>query len=179
MQDNIVSHFLNGIITLSLNNRVLVIAVTMLLAGLGGYSLQYLPVDAFPDTTPVQVQVNTYAPAFPPAEVERLITFPVEQAISGLPGLESVRSVSKFGISQVVVNFKDDTSINLARQMINEKLKTVEMPQGIEAPRMGPLTTGLGEVFHYMVTNRGHENNLTELREAQDWDIRPILRTVP
>jgi cobalt-zinc-cadmium resistance protein CzcA len=169
---------LNGIISWSLNHRLFVIAAVLLFAGFGAFSLQQLPIDAFPDTTPVQVQVNTSAPALGPEEVERLITRPVEQAISGLPGLESVRSISKFGISQVVVVFKDGTSIYLARQLVMEKLKTVEVPEGINPPQMGPLTTGLGEVFHYVVKNRG-KNDLIELREAQDWDIRPILRTVP
>jgi cobalt-zinc-cadmium resistance protein CzcA len=169
---------LNGIISWSLNHRLFVLAAVTLCAGFGAYSLQQLPIDAFPDTTPVQVQINTAAPALTPEEVEAQITRPVEQAISGLAGLESVRSISKFGISQVVVTFKDGTSIYLARQMLLEKLRTVQMPQAIDSPQMGPLTTGLGEVFHYVVRNRGR-NDLIELRETQDWDIRPVLRTVP
>jgi cobalt-zinc-cadmium resistance protein CzcA len=169
---------LNGVISWSLNHRFVVIVAVLLCAGLGGYSLRYLAIDAFPDTTPVQVQINTVAPELGPEQVERLITFPVEQAISGLPGLESVRSVSKFGLSQVVVNFEDGTNLYLARQLVGERLGTVEMPTGIERPKMGPVTTGLGEVFHYMVTSK-RSKDLTELRTLHDWVVRPALRTVP
>lgn len=169
---------LNGVITWSLNHRFVVIVAVLAFAGLGGYSLRLLAIDAFPDTTPVQVQINTVAPELGPEQVERLITFPIEQAISGLPGLESVRSTSKFGLSQVVVNFQDDTSIYLARQLVGERLGTVEMPAGIERPKMGPVTTGLGEVFHYAVTSRG-QKDLTELRTIHDWEVKPYLRTVP
>src|SRR5207248_698498 len=143
---------LNGVITWSLNHRLVVVVAVLAFAGLGGFALRQLPIDAFPDTTPVQVPVNTVAPELGPEQIERLITFPIEQAISGLPGLESVRSVSKFGLSQVVVNFEDGTSIYLARQLVNERLGTVEVPAGIGRPKMGPVTTGLGEVFHYAVT---------------------------
>src|SRR5436190_1960751 len=134
---------LNGVITWSLNHRFVVIAAVAFLAGLGAYSLRYLAIDAFPDTTPVQVQINTVAPALAPEEVERLITFPIEQAISGLPGLEQVRSVSKFGLSQVTVNFEDGTDIYFARQLINERLAAASLPEGVERPRMGPVATGL------------------------------------
>src|SRR5690242_2311477 len=130
---------LNGIISWSLNHRLVVIIAVLGFAGVGGYSLRQLAIDAFPDTTPVQIQVNTVAPELGPEQVEKLITFPVEQAISGLPGLESVRSVSKFGLSQVVVNFDDATNMYLARQLVGERLATVEMPTGIERPKMGPV----------------------------------------
>ncbi len=118
-------------------------------------SLRYLDIDAFPDTTPVQVQINTVAPSLAPEEVEQQITFPIEQALSGLPGLEQLRSISKFGLSQVVVTFEDGTDIYFARQVVNERLGTVELPAGIERPKMGPVATGLGEVFHYVVTCKG------------------------
>ena len=121
----------------------------------GAFSLRRLDVDAFPDTTPVQVQINTVAPALSPEEVEREITFPIEQAISGLPGLEQMRSISKFGLSQVVVSFEDGTDIYFARQLIGERLATVELSQNIGRPKMGPVATGLGEVFHYIVTGQG------------------------
>src|SRR5712671_1181608 len=103
--------FLNRIIDFSLRNRMLVILAVLATAVAGGFSLRYLDVDAFPDTTPVQVQINTVAPALGPEEVERQITFPIEQAISGLPGLEHLRSISKFGLSQVVLVFRDGTDI--------------------------------------------------------------------
>lgn len=143
---------------------------------LGGLSLRYLDIDAFPDTTPVQVQINTVAAALGPEEVEQRITFPIEQAIGNLPGLENMRSVSKFGFSQVVVTFKDGTDIYFARQLINERLGTVELSLGIGRPRMGPVATGLGEVFHYVVTGKG--NDITELRTIHDWVIKPKMRTV-
>ncbi len=169
--------FLNRIIDFSLRNRVLVILAALAAGGAGMLSLQHLDIDAFPDTTPVQVQINSTAPALSPEEVERQITFPIEQAISGLTNLEQMRSISKFGLSQVVVVFKDGTDIYFARQLINEKLGTVEMPQGIARPKMGPVATGLGEVFHYVVT--GQETDPTDLRTIHDWVIRPPLRTVP
>ncbi len=167
---------LNALINWSLHNRFLVLVGAALLAALGCVVLPQLPIDAFPDTTPVQVQVNIVAPALGPLEVERQITFPVEQAISGLPHLEVVRSLSRFGLSQVTVNFDDGTDIYFARQLINERLGGVELPAGINRPRMGPVTTGLGEVFHYTVRDKG--NNLIETRSLQDWVIRPALRTV-
>lgn len=168
--------FLNWIIDFSLRNRVVVIIGALLAAVAGTVSLQYLDIDAFPDTTPVQVQINTVAPALAPEEVERQITFPVEQAISGLPGLEDLRSVSKFGLSQVVVVFKDGTDIYFARQLINERLASVELPGGITRPEMGPVSTGLGEVFHYIVTGKG--NDVTDLRTIHDWVVKPPMRTV-
>jgi cobalt-zinc-cadmium resistance protein CzcA len=116
------------------------------------------------------------APALGPEEIEQQITFPIEQVISGLPKLEMLRSVSKFGLSQVVVTFQDGTDIYFARQLINERLSTVEMPGGIERPKMGPVATGLGEVFHYVVTGQG--NDITEMRTIHDWIVKPKLRTV-
>ena len=168
--------FLNTIIDLSLRNRVLVL-LGVLAAGVAGmFALRNLDIDAFPDTTPVQVQINTTVPALSPEEVERQITFPIEQAISGLPKLQQLRSISKFGLSQVVVVFEDGIDIYFARQLINERLATVEMPEGIERPKMGPVATGLGEVFHYVVTGQG--NDPTELRTIHDWVIKPPMRTV-
>jgi cobalt-zinc-cadmium resistance protein CzcA len=167
---------LNWIIDISLRHRFFVILATIALAFVGAVSLRYLDIDAFPDTTPVQVQVNTVAPALGPEEVEQRITFPIEQVIGGLPGLENMRSVSKFGFSQIVVTFEDGTDIYFARQLINERLATVELSEGISRPKMGPVATGLGEVFHYVVTGKG--NDVTELRTIHDWFIRPKMRTV-
>jgi len=180
---------LNWIIDFSLRYRALVILVVLAGAVVGFVSLRHLDVDAFPDTTPVQVQINTIAPSLSPEECERQITFPVEQAISGLPGLEKLRSISKFGLSQVVVTFKDGIDIYFARQLINERLGTVELPAGIERPQMGPVSTGLGEVFHYVLAYEGVDVTklpeekrielLTELRTAHDWIVKPQLRAVP
>lgn len=137
-----------------------------------------LPVDAFPDTTPVQVQINTTAPSLNPEEAERQITMPIEQAVSGLPGLSNMRSISKFGLSQVIATFEDNTSIYLARQLISERLLAIELPDGISRPELGPISTGLGEVFHYEVRSTDAARTITELREIQDWVIKPQLRKV-
>src|SRR5262245_34976240 len=170
---------LNGIIDWSLRNRFLVLAVALGLAGLGLASVPSLDLDAFPDTTPVQVQINTTAPALGPEEVERQITFPVERALVGLPRLEQVRSLSKFGLSQVVVTFADGTDIYFARQQVSERLAGVELAEGLPRPRMGPVATGLGEVFHYVVTSTDGRHDQVQLRTLHDWVVRPSLRTVP
>lgn len=167
---------LNWIIDLSLRHRLAVILAACALALAGLLSLRHLDIDAFPDTTPVQVQINTTAPSLGPDEVEQRITFPIEQAISGLPGLENVRSISKFGFSQVVVTFRDAIDIYFARQLVNERLATVELLPSVGRPKMGPVSTGLGEVFHYIVTGAG--NDVTELRTIHDWYIKPKMRTV-
>ncbi|HJT75782.1 MAG TPA: efflux RND transporter permease subunit, partial [Gemmataceae bacterium] len=179
---------LNWIIDFSLRHRFLVILLAAACAVGGAVSLRYLDIDAFPDTTPVQVQINTVAPSLAPEEVEQRITFPIEQVLSGLPGLEQLRSVSKFGLSQVVITFEDGTNIYFARQVVNERLGTVELPAGIERPKMGPVATGLGEVFHYVVNLKGvdisklpeklREEKLQYLRTVHDWVIKPKLRTV-
>jgi cobalt-zinc-cadmium resistance protein CzcA len=180
---------LNWLIDFSLRHRALVILVTAALAATGVLSLTHLDIDAFPDTTPVQIQINTIAPALAPEEAERQITFPIEQAMSGLPHLETLRSISKFGLSQVVVTFRDGTDIYFARQVVSERLGTVELPEGIERPQMGPVSTGLGEVFHYVLTYEGFDfstlsteervKKLTELRTAHDWIVKPQLRSIP
>lgn len=180
---------LNWLIDFSLRHRALVILGVFVFAAVGVVSLRQLDIDAFPDTTPVMIQINTVAPALSPEEVERQITFPVEQAISGLPGLEDLRSISKFGLSQVVVIFDDGVDIYFARQLINERLSTVELPEGIQRPQMGPVSTGLGEVFHYVLVYEGVDftkvsdqeriRRLTELRTLHDWVVKPQLRSVP
>ncbi len=167
---------LNWIIDFSLRNRLLVGGGTLVLAVLGVLSLGRLNIDAFPDTTPVQVQINTVAPALGPEEIEQQITFPIEQVVSGLPHLQQLRSVSKFGLSQVVVTFDDGTDIYFARQLVNERLGTAALPAGLERPSMGPVSTGLGEVFHYVVTGKG--DDVTELRTIHDWVVKPKMRTV-
>ena len=168
---------LNAVITWSIRHRHAVLIGGLALAIAGGLAISRLPIDAFPDTTPVQVQVNTTAPSLSPLEVERQITFPLEQALSGLPGLQEVRSVSKFGLSQVTIIFDERTEIYLARQTVMERIQTVELPPGMARPRLGPVATGLGEVFHYLVTGTGRR--LSDLRAAQDWIIRPQMRSVP
>jgi len=167
---------LDAIITWSLNHRFMVIALTLVMAGLGVHTVRNLPVDAFPDTTPVQVQINTTALSLSPLEIEQQITFPVERAVAGLPDLEGVRSISKFGLSQVTATFHDGTDIYFARQLIMERLQTVELPVGIPRPEMGPVATGLGEVYHYIMTS--DEHSLQELTTIHDWVVKPRLQSV-
>ncbi|HVI00303.1 MAG TPA: CusA/CzcA family heavy metal efflux RND transporter, partial [Enhygromyxa sp.] len=157
--------------------RPVVLLATLVLIVFGIASFRALPFDAFPDTTPVQVQVNTTAPALSPLEVERQITFPIEQSISGLPGLTQVRSISKFGFSQVTAIFDDATDIYLARQVVSERLATADLPDGVGRPALGPVATGLGEVFQYLV----HSDTLSaqELRTLHHWVIRPQMVQVP
>jgi len=169
---------LNWLIVTSLKNRLLIAVLAVILILAGGKSLIHLPIDAFPDTTPVQVQINTTIPSLNAQEAEAQITIPVELAIGGLPGLNNIRSVSKFGLSQVVATFDDGTSIFRARQLITERLQAVELPPGIQRPQLGPISTGLGEVFHYVVRSDDPKRSLTELREIQDWVVKPELRKV-
>jgi cobalt-zinc-cadmium resistance protein CzcA len=169
---------LDSIIRFSLRNRLLVCLLSFVLVAFGVSALSRLPVDAFPDTTPVQVQINTVAPSLNPLEIEQQITQFVELSIGGLPGLQNVRSVSKFGFSQVVATFDDSVSIYLARQLVSERLATVELPADIDRPRLGPIATGLGEVFHYLVTSDDPDRTLTELRELHDWIVKPELLKV-
>src|SRR5262245_37856990 len=164
------------IIIWSLENRWLVIAIAVLVSIVGVFSGRSLNFDAFPDTTPVQVQINTPAVALVPEEIERLITFPVELAISGMAGLQQVRSVSQFGLSAVIATFRDGTDIYRARQQINERISQVEVPEGIERPTMGPVATGLGEVLHYTLTSETRD--LKELRTIHDWVVKPKMRGV-
>jgi cobalt-zinc-cadmium resistance protein CzcA len=168
---------LDHVIRWSIRRRKIVIAGSVVLAVVGALALARLPLDAFPDTTPVQVQINTVEPALAPLEIERQITTPIEQAISGLPGLQEVRSLSKFGLSQVTAIFEDGVDIYLARQVVAERVAGVELGPGIERPELGPVATGLGEVFHYLVTGAG--KTLAELRTVHDWIIRPQMRSVP
>ncbi len=167
---------LSAILNWSLEHRVLVLILSLVLAGTGFQALLNLPLDAFPDTTPVQVQINTITPALSPLEIEQQITFPVEQAISGLPNLEEVRSISKYGLSQVTVMFNEETDIYFARQLVMEQLQNVKLPEGIPRPEMGPVASGLGEVYHYLVT--GKDKTLEELTTIHDWVIKPRLQSV-
>ena len=167
---------MNYVIAFSLKYRWLVILGAVALAAAGFASMRRLDVDAFPDTTPVQVQINTVAPSLGPVEVEQQITHPVEQAMSGLPKIATMRSISKFGLSQVVLIFEDGTDIHFARQLVTERLSNVQLPQGLDRPKMGPVSTGLGEVFHYVVTGKG--DDVTQLRTVHDWIVRPQMRTV-
>ncbi|MBU2342558.1 MAG: CusA/CzcA family heavy metal efflux RND transporter [Alphaproteobacteria bacterium] len=178
---------LERIIQLSIRQRFAVLAAVILLAALGIYNFGRLKIDAVPDITNVQVQINTSAPGFSPLEAEQRITFPVETAIAGLPGLEYTRSVSRYGLSQVTVVFEDGTDIFFARQLVNERLQSVRssLPETVE-PELGPIATGLGEIFMYTIEAEpgavkadGSRYTPQDLRTLHDWVVRPQLRTVP
>jgi heavy metal efflux system protein len=162
-----------------LGQRLFIIALTVLLIGIGFWAAVNLPIDAVPDITNIQVQINTNAPSLSPFEVEKQITFPLEVAVSGLPRVQQVRSVSKFGLSQVTVVFEDGVDIYFARQLVQQRLQEAraEIPTGLGTPEMGPISTGLGEIYQYTVETP--ENDLIEARTIQDWLLKPVLRTVP
>lgn len=170
---------LNSIIDISLRNRFMVLIVTALIAGLGVYSALSLPIDAVPDLTNVQVQVITEAPAMSPEEVELLLSFPVEGAMSGLPGVEQIRSISKFGISVVTIVFHEGTDIYRARQLVNERLPraTEAIPKGYGTPTLGPIATALGEIYQFQIKSK--TVSPMELRSILDWFVAYQLRAVP
>ena len=175
------------IIRFAIDQRWLVLLITLGMAALGVYNYQQLPIDAVPDITNVQVQINTSAPGYSPLESEQRITFPIETVMAGLPGLEETRSISRYGLSQVTVIFADGTDIYFARQLVNERIQQAKgkLPEGVE-PGMGPISTGLGEIFMWTVEAKpgarkadGSAYTPTDLREIQDWIIKPQLRNVP
>ncbi|MEI9939586.1 MAG: CusA/CzcA family heavy metal efflux RND transporter [Pseudomonadota bacterium] len=167
------------IVRWSLANRAIVIIGALLLIGVGVHAALRLPVDAVPDITNVQVQVITAAPALSPVEVEQYVSVPVERAMAGIPRSTEVRSISKYGLSVVTVVFQDDTDIYFARQLINERMS--EAQEAVTAqygrPEMGPISTGLGEIYQFVVRNPSM--SLMQLEEVLDWQISPALRTVP
>ena len=178
---------LEKILRVAIVHRWLMMALTLAVVGLGIWSFRQLPIDATPDITNVQVQVNTEAPGFSPLESEQRVTYPVETAMAGLPGLGHTRSISRYGLSQVTVVFKDGTNLYFARQQVSERLQQVksQLPGDLE-PRMGPIATGLGEIFMYTVEAKegarkkdGGAYTATDLRTLQDWVVRPQLRNTP
>jgi cobalt-zinc-cadmium resistance protein CzcA len=170
---------MHRIVELSLQYRFLVIVLTCLAIGVGIHSLQRLPIDAVPDITPNQVLILTRAPGLGPLEVERSITFPVETAMSGLPGIVDIRSISRFGLSSVTVFFEEDMDIYFARRLVMERLPQARemIPAGFGSPEMGPISTGLGEVYQFEV--KGGAVSPMELRSILEWDIAFRLRSVP
>jgi heavy metal efflux pump (cobalt-zinc-cadmium) len=178
---------LEKIIRFAITHRWLMLLLTLALVGLGVWSFTKLPIDVTPDVTNVQVQINTQAEGYSPLETEQRITFPIETALAGLPGLDYTRSLSRYGLSQVTVVFKDGTDIFFARQQVAERLQQVrsQLPGGME-PEMGPIATGMGEIFMYTVEadakalkKDGTPYTTTDLRTLQDWVIRPQLRNTP
>ena len=171
-----------ALIRFAVAQRLLVMLLVVMMAGAGIYSLSQLPLDAVPDVTNVQVQVLTSSPALAATEVERQITFPVEVAMSGLPGITELRSVSMFGLSAVTVVFSDNTDIYAARQLVLERLSQArgDIPEPLGTPEMGPIATGLGEIYQYELrATAGSGFDLSSLRTTQDWDVRRQLLSVP
>ena len=178
---------IDAILAFSIRQRWLVMAAVAAAAAVGAWNFTRLPIDAVPDITNVQVQINSEAPGYSPLEVEQRITFPIETAMGGLPHLDYTRSLSRYGLSQVTVVFKDGTDIYFARQLVNERVQEVrdQLPKGIKTA-MGPVSTGLGEIYMFAVeakpdarNAKGEPYSSTELRTTLDWIVKPQLRTVP
>ncbi|MDH5434380.1 MAG: CusA/CzcA family heavy metal efflux RND transporter [Gammaproteobacteria bacterium] len=178
---------LEKILYFSIRRKFLILSFVVLLSGLGLWNMTKLPIDAVPDITNVQVMINTSAPGYTPLEVEQRISYSIENALAGLPDLTSTRSLSRYGLSQVIAVFDDETDIYFARQLVNERLSNVRsnLPAGID-PQMGPIATGLGEIFMFTVDAKpdalnefGEPVSPIELREVHDWIIRPQLMRVP
>ncbi|MCF8223897.1 MAG: CusA/CzcA family heavy metal efflux RND transporter [Bacteroidales bacterium] len=169
---------LKQIINFSVRQKYVAISLVILMAIGGYYSLTRIPINSLPDVTPVQVLVITKAGRYSPYDVERLVSYPIETTMNGLPDVSEVRSISQFGLSAVTVEFDEGTDIYFARQMVSERLQSLagEMPPGVSMPQLGPITTALGEIYQYVV--RGDNYSLAELREIQDWLIVPQLKVV-
>lgn len=175
---------LNAIIEFSIKNKLIIALGTIALIVFGVYETTKLPIDAVPDITNNQVQIITVAPSYGATDIERLITFPIEQVSSNIPGTVELRSFSRFGLSLVTIVFDDNTDMYWARQQVSEKLQKVKdiIPKGIGMPELGPITTGLGEIYQYVIKpKKGYESRFdaTELRTIQDWYVRRQLLTVP
>lgn len=174
---------LNRILKLSITHRYIVLALSLLAGAVGAMSYRELVIDAVPDITNIQVQINSQADGYSPSEVEQRVTQPLELILAGMPSLESIRSISRYGLSQVTAVFQDGTDIYFARSLISQRLQESRdrLPPGV-TPRMGPIATGLGEIVMYTVENdpaSATQRTLQELREIQDWVVKPQLRTVP
>ena len=171
---------INAILTFSVRQRLLVLLATVIFAGFGVLAVKQIPIDAFPDVTNVQVQVLATAGGMSPPDMEKLVTRPIEVELAGLPKLTEVRSVSKIGLSLITVVFEDDVNDYFARQLVFERLQGArdKLPAGVEV-QLGPISTGLGEIFQYTLVSKDKKYDATELRTIQQYIVRPILRTVP
>ena len=164
-----------------LSSRLLIVVLAVLVMAAGWASYRQLPVDAFPDVSPNLVQVFTVTEGLAPEEIEKYVTFPVEVAMNGLPGVEEIRSVSNFGLSVVNVYFEDDMDIYFARQVVGERLQEAreQIPEGFGDPQMGPISTGMGLILFYYLEDTTGRYTLEELRTIQDWLVKFQLQTVP
>lgn len=179
---------INKILEFSLRQRAFVLFATFLLIGVGVWSAFRLPIDAVPDITSIQVQLNTAVPALAPEEIEKLVTVPIENEVAGLPGMMELRSLSKFGLSQVTMTFHDGTDVYRTRQLVSERLQAAmeHLPPGLQ-PRLAPISTGLGEIYHYIVAYKPDATNkpptryeqLMTLKATHDYFIKPLLRATP
>jgi len=171
---------INVILTFSVRQRLLVLLATVIFAGFGVLAVKQIPIDAFPDVTNVQVQVLATAGGMSPPDMEKLVTRPIEVELAGLPKLTEVRSVSKIGLSLITIVFEDSVNDYFARQLVFERLQGArdKLPVGVEV-QLGPISTGLGEIFQYTLVSKDKKYNATELRTIQQYIVRPILRTVP
>jgi cobalt-zinc-cadmium resistance protein CzcA len=165
------------IVDAALGNRVVVLILLLVLVGVGFMSMQRLPFDADPDISPLQVLVTTQAPGLAPLDVERNITAPIELALQGLPGMQSLRSISRYGISVLYVRFADGGNLYLDRSLVSERLQSVQLPPGTISPQLGPLSDGLSEIYQFQV--RGKGKSLMDLRTILNWQVAPRLRQVP
>lgn len=171
-----------------MRQRVAVLLATLVLVGVGIWAMLRLPIDAVPDITNPQVQINTAVPALAPEEVEKLVTFPIESEMAGLPDMVELRSLSKFGLSQVTMTFKDGVDLYRTRQLVTERLQGVldDLPEGL-SPKLAPIATGLGEIFYYSLDYTPEakdkpatrEQQLMALRQIQEYTVKPLLRGTP
>jgi cobalt-zinc-cadmium resistance protein CzcA len=178
---------LERLMAFSLRNRLLAGLALALVVGLGSWAVATIPIDAFPDVTNIQVEVVSTAPGLAPLEIERMVTYPIETALRGLPGLVTMRSVTKYGISVVTIVFQDDVDIYFARQQVHERISDVgrSLPAGVET-EMGPVATAMGEIYQYTLEGppaaggapQAEVGRLTELRTLQDWVVTPVLKSV-
>src|SRR5512135_1071017 len=177
---------LERLMELSLRNRLVVCLAVLVILGLGAYAVRTIPIDAFPDVTNIQVEVVSTAAGMSPIEIEQFVTYPLENAMRGLPGLVTMRSVTKYGLSVVTLVFRDDVNIYFARQQVHERVSEVErtLPEGVET-EMGPIATAMGEIYQYTLesdqlnTSTNDVATLTMLRTIQDWMVTPLLKSVP
>ena len=176
---------LSHLITFAMRQRTAVLLATLILVGIGTYSAIHLPIDAVPDITNPQVQINTAVNALAPEEIEKLVSFPIESEMAGLPQMVELRSLSKFGLSQVTMTFQDDVDLYRTRQLVTERLQTVldELPLGL-TPKLAPVATGLGEIFYYSLDYSAdaphkpatREAQLMALAQIQEYQVKPLLR---
>src|SRR4051812_19519555 len=167
---------LAALVNASIRLRRVMLAILAVVLAIGGWAAATLPVDALPDVSTIQVSVLTIAPGLSPVEVERTVTIPIENGLNGVPGNSEIRSVSRAGLSAITVVFDDKTDVWFARQLVLERLRGIELPKTAQTPELAPVSTGLGEIYQFVVRSEHHSP--TQLRTLLDWEIVPKLRSV-